>query len=147
MRYTGGMAKLAEGDAVVIVARDHTASDGKSGLYYAHYGNLTGTILKVYGEEASVLVDRDVLPVDIEKRHADNEKAMRQRWLDGLSEEARNRLTSTEKAFRLNYAVLVSLADLEKGKKRDDAPVKRPSEADLAQAEARFLAERASAKN
>jgi hypothetical protein len=147
MRYTGGMAKLAEGDAVVIVARDHTASDGKSGLYYTHYGNLTGTILKVYGEEASVLVDRDVLPGEIEKRHADNEKAMRQRWLDGLSEEARNRLTATEKAFKLNYAVLVSLADLQKGKKRDDASVKRPSEADLAEAEAKFLAERASAKN
>ncbi len=142
------MAKLSEGDGVVIVARDSSASDVKSGLYYGHYGNLTGTILKVYGEEASVLVDREVLPVDIEKRHADNEKAMRQRWLDGLSEEARNRLTATEKAFRLNYAILVSLSDLEKGKKRDDAtPVKRPSEADLADAEAKFLAERTSAKN
>jgi hypothetical protein len=140
------MAKLSEGDAVVVAAREQSAADVKSGLYYPHYGGLTGTILKIYGEEASVLIDRETLPTEIEKRHAENEKAMRQRWLDGLSEEARNRLSATEKVFGLNYAVLVSLADLSKGKKRDDAPVRRPSEADLSEAEARFLAERA-AKN
>jgi hypothetical protein len=136
------MAKLSEGDAVVVTAREQSAADVKSGLYYPHYGGLTGTILKVYGEEASVLIDRDTLPAAIEKRHAENEKAMRQRWLDGLSEEARNRLSATEKAFGLNYALLVSLADLTRGKKREDA-VKRPSESDLDDAEARFLAERA----
>jgi hypothetical protein len=146
MLYTTGMAKLSEGDAVVVTAREQSAADVKSGLYYAHYGNLTGTILKIYGEEASVLVDKDVLPTEIAKRHTENEKAMRQRWLDGLSEEARNKLTASEKAFGLNYAVLVSLSDLTRGKKRDDASVKRPSEADLSEAEARFLAERA-AKN
>jgi hypothetical protein len=137
------MAKLSEGDPVVVATREQSAADVKSGLYYSHYGGLTGTILKVYGEEASVLIDRDTLPHEMEKRHAENEKAMRQRWLDGLSEEARNKLTTTEKAFGLNYAVLVSLSDLSKGKKRDDAPVKRASESDLSEAEAKFLAERA----
>ena len=140
------MAKLSEGDPVVVAKRDQSAADVKSGLYYSHYGGLTGTILKIYGEEASVLVDKDTLPSDMEKRHSENEKAMRQRWLDGLSEEARNKLSASEKAFGLNYAVLVSLTDLTKGKKRDDAPMKRASEADLSEAEAKFLAERA-AKN
>ena len=106
------MAKYNEGDAVQIAARDAVSADAKSGLYYAHYANLKGTILKLYGEEASVLVDRETLPTEVRVRHDEGEAAMRQKWLDGLSEEGRNRLTAREKAFTLNYAVLVSLNDL-----------------------------------
>ena len=136
------MAKLNRGDAVVVAAREQVPADIKSGLFYSHYAGLTGTILKVYGEEASVLVDKEVLPVEILKRHTENEKAMRQRWLDGLSEEARSRLSATEKAFGLNYAILVSQNDLEKNKNA----AQRPTASDLDSAEARFLAERATGK-
>lgn len=106
------MAKFKEGDAVKITAREHTPQDIKSGLYYPHFANITGTILKLYGEEASVTVDRDSMPADIRLRHEEGEKAMRQKWLDNLSEEARGRVGEAEKSFSLNYAVLVSLADL-----------------------------------
>ena len=106
------MSKFKEGDSVSVIAREPNASDVKSGLYYGHYANLTGTILKVYGEEVSVLVNPSTLPTDIRKRHEGNQTAMRQKWLDGLSEEGRNKLSATEKAFVLNYAVLVSTNDL-----------------------------------
>ncbi len=114
-------AKYKEGDAVQIAARDAVSADTKSGLYFAHYANLKGTILKLYGEEASILVDRETLPTDIRARHDEGEKAMRQKWLDGLSEEGRNRLNSREKQFTLNYAVLVSLNDVTHDKSRPKA--------------------------
>jgi hypothetical protein len=100
------------GDHVQVAARDQVAADIKSGLYYRHYANLHGTILKLYGEEASVLVDRESLPAEVRERHEAGEKAMRKKWLDGLSEEGRNRLSAREKDFGLNYAILVSLNDL-----------------------------------
>ena len=128
---------------MIVAAREQTAADIKSGMYYPHYGGLTGTILKVYGEEASVLVDKEILlPTEILKRHTENEKAMRQRWLDGLSEEARGKLSATEKAFGLNYSILVSLGDVEANKNA----VKRPTAADLDSAEAKFLGQRTTAK-
>lgn len=105
-------AKLKQGDAVVIASREQTAADVKSGLYYGHYAGLRGTILKLYGEEASIAVDRDSLPSDIRVRHEEGEKGMRQKWLDNLSEEARGRLNEGDKKFALNYAVLVSVNDL-----------------------------------
>jgi ribosomal protein L21E len=106
------MAKFREGDAVVVASREQSPQDVKSGLYYPHYAGLTGKILKLYGEEASVQVDRESLPADIRVRHEEGEKAMRQKWLDNLSEEARGRVADRERDFALNYAVLVSLADL-----------------------------------
>src|SRR5688500_7929609 len=106
------MAKVKQGDAVIIAAREQTAQDIKSGLYFPHYAGLYGTVLKVYGEEASVLVDRESLPTDIRVRHEEGEKAMRQKWLDNLSQEATGRLGERERQFALNYAVLVSINDL-----------------------------------
>jgi hypothetical protein len=100
------------GDSVQVAARDQVAADIKSGLYYKHYANLYGTILKLYGEEASVLVNKDSLSTEIRDRHESGEKAMRKKWLDGLSEEGRNRLSTREKEFGLNYAILVSINDL-----------------------------------
>jgi multiple sugar transport system permease protein len=96
----------------MIAAREATPQDTKSGLYFAHYANLRGTVLKVYGDEAAIQVDPDSLPGDIRARHHEGEQAMRQRWLDNLSEAARGSLSDREKAFRLNYAVLVALRDL-----------------------------------
>jgi hypothetical protein len=57
-------------------------------------------------------VDRESLPAEVRERHEAGEKAMRKKWLDGLSEEGRNRLSTREKEFGLNYAILVSLNDL-----------------------------------
>lgn len=136
------MAKLNPGDAVLVASREQTAADVKSGLFYQHYAGVTGTILKLYGEEASVLVDKETLAPEIVKRHTENEKAMRQRWLDGLSEEARNKLSATEKAFGLHYSILVSLNDLTPNANA----ARRASANDLDDAEAKFLSERATAK-
>jgi hypothetical protein len=130
------MAKINSGDTVTIAVREQTPADIKSGLYYPHYAGMSGTILKVYDEEASVLVDRDALPMELRKRHEENEKAMKTKWLDGLSEEARNRLTGAEKKFALNYAILVAVADLAPGE------VKRITPDELAAKEEEFLASR-----
>lgn len=100
------------GDLVEIVTRDHTASDIKSQLYYPHLGGLSGRILKIYGEEAGVQIERTTLPDAIRVRHDEMEAAMRQKWLDGLSEDARSKLGDKEKEFNLAYTVLVSLKDL-----------------------------------
>lgn len=108
----GTTTDFKNGDSVQVTARDQSAADIKSGLYFKHYANLYGTILKVYGEEASVLVNRDSLSTEIRERHEAGEKAMRKKWLDGLSEEGRNRLSAREKDFGLNYAILVSTNDL-----------------------------------
>ena len=133
--YTDGMSTFQPGDSVVVANRPQTTADVASHLYYPHYAGLTGTILKVYGEEAAVLVDRGSLPAAILTRHEHNEKHQRQRWLDSLSDEARNKLSASEKQFALNYAILVSINDLAVG----EAPPRKTA-ADLAAAEAAHIA-------
>ena len=130
------MSKISTGDTVTVAKREQTPADIKSGLYYPHYGGLSGTILKVYGDEASILVDRDTMTTELRKRHEENEKSMKAKWLDGLSEEARNRLTGAEKKFALNYAILVAVADLAPGE------AKRITPEELAAKEEAFLASR-----
>ncbi len=130
------MAKINPGDSVTVASREQTSADIKSGLYYPHYGGLSGTILKVYGEEASVLIDRETLSTELRKRHEENEKSMKAKWLDGLSEEARNRLTGAEKKFALNYAILIAVSDLAPGE------AKRITPEELAAKEEAFLASR-----
>lgn len=130
------MAKINSGDSVIVASREQTPADIKSGLYYPHYGGLSGTILKVYGEEASVLIDRETLSPELRKRHEENEKSMKSKWLDGLSEEARNRLTGAEKKFALNYAILIAVSDLAPGE------AKRITPEELAAKEEAFLASR-----
>lgn len=126
------------GDSVAIIARDTTAADTKSGLYYPHFQNLRGSVLKVYGEEASIVVDRDSLPEAIRTRHEENETAERKKYADRLSESARSGLSDKEKNFPLQYTVLVSVKDLQ--------AAKRASSQDLDSAEATFLAERSKKK-
>jgi len=143
------MANLQAGDPIRIAAREQEPADIKSQLYYPHYANLRGTVLKLYGEEASVLVDLDSLPTDVRKRHAENENAMRTRWLDGLSEEGRNRLSARDKQFALKYAVLVSLKDLHPAPADAVAgagEIKRATTGDLTAAEEAFLKQQSGGK-
>ena len=109
------MAALKEGDRVRILSRPPTEEDAKSGTYFAHYAGLTGSIQKVYNKlEVAVEVEHDSLTRDIRKRHEDVRDQMKTKWLEGLSEEGRGKLTEREKDFNLRYVVLVPMADLEK---------------------------------
>lgn len=117
------MANFKEGDRVRIVTRDQTDEDIKSQLYFAHYGGLTGMVQKVYSkQEVSVEVEQDSLTREVRKRHEDVRDQMKTKWLDGLSEEGRNRLTEREKDFNLRYVVLVAMNDLEKAGAKPAAP-------------------------
>jgi hypothetical protein len=117
-----------EGDRVRIVDREATADDVKSGLFYNHFRNLSGTIQKIYGEEAAIEIETTSLAEGIARRHEDVQEQMKSKWLDGLSEEARNRLTDQERDFRLRYTILVATKDLiaegkskgEGGRMKDD---------------------------
>ncbi len=131
------------GDSVSIIARETIPADTKSGLYYPHFGNLRGSILKLYGEEASVLVDRDSLPDTIRTRHIENEVAERKKYADRLSETARGGLSEKEKNFPLQYTILVALKDVQPDQ---EGAAKRLSAKDLEAKEAAFLAERSSKK-
>ncbi len=146
-------AKIAEGDAVQIADRDTTAADTKSGLFYPHYRGLTGTLTKLYGDgTANITVDPESLPAEIRARHQAGTTAMRQKWLDGLSDEARNKLSGAEKKFSLRYSLLAGVSDLtaiervapppQTALELEDAPA-RTKAADLDDAEARHLAEAA----
>src|SRR2546425_5043053 len=118
-----GMPSYDEGDRVRIAARSATEDDSKSGLYYGHYGGLTGTVQKVYGKhEVAVAIDHESLPKEIRKRHDDVRDQMKTKWLDGLSEEGRSKLTEREKDFNLRYVILVAMADLEKAGARAASP-------------------------
>lgn len=136
---------LVEGDPVRLADRETTAADTKSGLFYPYYRGLTGTIAKLYSDStAAVAVDPESLPGDIRKRHQTGTDAMRQKWLDGLSEEGRNKLSAAEKKFSLRYSLLVSLSDLSPG----DAPEPaRKSLSEIEEAEAAHLAEVAKKKS
>ena len=118
------MAKaFKEGDRVQIVDREVTSEDTKSGLFYNHFRGLTGTVLKVYANgEVSLEVEVESLAETAAMRHNDVEAQMKTKWLDGLSEEGRNRLSEKERDFRLRYTVLVAMSDLTAPGKRTAAP-------------------------
>jgi hypothetical protein len=140
MATTTTTATIKQGDRVIISAREQTAADVKSGLYYPHFANLAGRVLKLYGEEASVLVDRDTMPAEVRARHEEGETAERQKYLDRLSETARSGLSDKEKNFTLNYAVLVAVRDLrpDDGKTPKAAPA-APTAAQRAKAVAQAV--------
>lgn len=139
MAQTTEPKPLTEGEAVRLADREATAADTKSGLFYPYYRGLTGTIAKLYSDStAAVAVDPGSLPDDIRKRHQAGTDAMRQKWLDGLSEEGRNKLSAAEKKFSLRYSLLVSLSDLSAG---DAAEPSRKSLTEIEEAEAAQLAE------
>ncbi len=143
-------ANPVEGDTVQITDRDTTAADTKSGLFYPHYRGLTGTLTKLYGDgTANITVDPESLPAEIRARHQAGTTAMRQKWLDGLSDEARNKLSGAEKKFSLRYSLLAGVSDLstiERAVQTDvelENPPARKKAVDLDDAEARHLAEAA----
>jgi len=105
--------QLAEGTPVRLADREPVAADTKSGLFYPHYRALTGTVAKLYADgTATVSVDPESLPAEIRARHQAGTDAMRQKWLDNLSDEARNKLSAAEKKFSLRYNLLIGVADL-----------------------------------
>jgi hypothetical protein len=126
---------ISNGDIVTITARDAGGGDAKSGLFYPHYRGLSGTVAKVYADgTAAVTIDTNSMPEALRLRHEAGSEAQRRKWLEGLSEEARNRLSPAEKKFSLRYTVLVATADLQKQA--------RKSSSDLDVAEEQFLESR-----
>ncbi|MCL5105129.1 MAG: hypothetical protein M1133_13580 [Armatimonadetes bacterium] len=111
------MAEFKNGDAVIIRTREVTGDDTKSGLYYQYFGGLTGAVDRVY-DDGSVCVDIDIdsLSADARARHLAMQEAERKRWLDGLSGEARGRLTELQRQLKISYKLLVSNKDLESNK-------------------------------
>jgi hypothetical protein len=115
------MAELKVGDVVQIMTREVTNDDVKSGLYFAYFGGLVGNVDRMYDDgSVCVEIDIDSLTEDARKRHLDTQEAERKRWLDGLSGEARNRLTEDQKKLKISYKILVSKKDVEptKGPKK-----------------------------
>ncbi len=106
-------AELKEGDRVRISNREATAEDAKSGLFQNHFRGLVGVVQKMYAtNEVAVEVDQATLSEPMGARHLEMQEQMKSKWLDGLSDEARNRLTPKERDFTLRYTVLVSVNDL-----------------------------------
>jgi len=129
------ISQINEGDRVQVITRDVTAEDTKSSLYYGHFAGLTGVVSKVFAtQDASIEVEQASLPEGVSKRHHDFQDSWRSRWLDGLSEEARNRLSPQEREFNIRYTILVSLNDLVAAP-ADDASAPRATDADLTAAE------------
>jgi hypothetical protein len=109
------LAAFKNGDRIRILDRPANAGDLKSGLFYNHYRGLTGAVQKAFKSgEMAIEVDPDCLPESIWKRHMDVRDQMRQRWLEGLTDEARRKLTPDQKTFDLRYVVLVAAADVQK---------------------------------
>ncbi len=135
-----------EGQRVEIVDRDANAEDVKSGLFYNHFRGLTGTIQKVYAtEEIAVEIEQESLVDAVAARHLEVQESMKAKWLDGLSEEGRNRLTDKERDFKLRYTLLVHANDL-KAPSAAAIPVgTRATSADLAAAEQAYLESRKTA--
>lgn len=102
-----------EGDYVKIVEREQTPLDVKNGTFYPYFCGLAGVVEHIYEEAISLNVDCDTLPSGVLKRHREIQESVKKKWLDGLSGEARNRLTPEEKKFELAYNILVQKDDLE----------------------------------
>lgn len=118
------MPSFKPGDRVRLVTRAQTEEDVKSGLYYEHFGGMTGMVQKVYNpHEIAVEVETESLSQEIQQRHEDVRNQMKTKWLEGLSEEGRSRLSEREKDFHLRYVVLVASADLQKVGARSVPPV------------------------
>jgi ribosomal protein L21E len=124
------MPKITEGERVRVVSREQTEEDAKSCMYYPYFGGLTGEVQKAFNENEIVVdIDPESLTKDIRRRHEDVRDQMKTKWLEGLSEEGRSRLTEREKDFRLHYAILVAERDLEKiGPRAAAAEKKSPEE-------------------
>ncbi|HXG23933.1 MAG TPA: hypothetical protein VNJ09_05205, partial [Chthonomonadales bacterium] len=82
------MPNFKPGDRVRLVTRAQTEEDVKSGLYYEHFGGMTGIVQKVYNPgEIAVEIELESLSQEIRQRHEDVRNQMKTKWLEGLSEE------------------------------------------------------------
>lgn len=108
------MTAFKAGDRVQVASREVTPDDEKSGLYYAYFGGLTGSVDTVY-DDGSVCVDVDLesLSHAARDRHIAMQEAERKKWLEALSGEARNRLSPEQKQLKLSYKILTSNKDVE----------------------------------
>ena len=107
------MSKVKVGDRVRVLSREATEDDAKTGSYFGFFGGLTGTVSKIYNtSEVAVEIEPESLTKEIRKRHDDIRDQMKTKWLDGLSEEGRSKLTEREKDFVLRYMILVKMEDI-----------------------------------
>jgi hypothetical protein len=124
------MPSVKVGDRVKIAEREITAADVKSELYYEYFANLVGAVEHVYDDgSASLKIDPASLPEGIRDRHAEVERNATQRWLDGLSQEQRDRLSEKDRLLHLSYSVLVAQKDLEPFSGKIKSPAKPKAEA------------------
>lgn len=129
-----------EGERVEIVDREANAEDVKSGLFYNFFRGLTGTVQKVYStDEIAVEIEQESLSDAVATRHIEVQETMKAKWLDGLSEEAKNRLTDKERDFKLRYTLLVHVKDLKAPSGPAIPAGTRATSADLAAAEQAYL--------
>lgn len=140
-------ARWQPGDRVRIRRREVTLNDVKTQLYFEHFADLTGTVQRLYDNEVWVEIDEESLPPSLRDRHQAAEAQMKEKWLNGLSEEGRRRLTEREKQFRLRYSVLVAPEDLVKegARKKPADPAaseQRRTEQQLTADEMAYLASR-----
>lgn len=134
---------FTEGQRVEIVSREASEEDTKSGMFYNFFSGLTGTVQKVYPtDEIAVEIEQASLPEAAATRHHDIQESMKSRWLDNLSEEAKNRLTDAEKDFQLRYTLLVHAKDLKEPSKPAAPAAPRPTSDDLTAAEQAYLESR-----
>lgn len=133
------MASFKNGDKVRVITRDIKPEDEKNGLYYSYFGGLTGSVDCIY-DDGSVCVDVDLdsLSEAARERHLKMQEAEKTKWLEGLSGEARGRLTAEQKQLKLSYKILTSVNDIEpfKGDKPTGGKrASKPAEADSSDSE------------
>ena len=139
-----------EQDRVRVAERDVTTADVKSQLFFEHYRGLVGHVRKVYADgTASVTVEMEDLTPGQAASHKDVLDWVRNKELERLSEEAKNKLSAADKKFAVPYAILVSTNDLTSASESDhsgraaglgDSPA-RKSLTEIEEAEARHLEE------
>jgi hypothetical protein len=110
------MPNWKPGDRVKVVDREVTKEDRATSTYYHHLANLTGTVTQFYNkDEVAVRIDPEAFTPIIAEAHKEAVKRMRAKFIDGLSEEQRRKLTKGEKQFSANYVLLLHSDDLAKG--------------------------------
>ena len=122
------MAALKAGDRVILCTREVSQDDIKTGLYYAYFGGLIGSVDRIYDDNTvCVDIDLDSLRKDMKERHLAVQEAERKRWLDSISDEMRNRLNHNQKQLKMSYKILVSAIDIQtyKGPGPDGSQTKK----------------------
>ena len=101
-----------------IKEREVKPDDRETNAYFAHLANLDGTVQAVYGkDEVAVRIDPECFGPVLAGVHKEAVRRMRAKFLDGLSEDQKRKLSRDEKRFAANYVVLVKSDDLVKGPK------------------------------